>query len=258
MNRRRWLGFVAAFSSLAGLADVHAGLPETILKSRPAVVLVGTLKATDSPRFQLRGTGFLVANGQLVVTNAHVMPGPQSATDSGEVVVQTRQGNGDWQIRQAVVLEVDVEHDLALLRMDGPPGVGMVLGDSSRVREGDGLAFMGFPIGGALGFSVVTHRATVSSITSAALPSPTANRLSERAIRGLRSGTFDIFQLDATAYPGNSGGPLLDPETGDVLGVMNMVLIKGTRESALSQPSGISYAIPSRYVKEMLVKHQRP
>ena len=40
------------------------------------------------------------------------------------------------------------------------------------------------------------------------------------------------------------------------MGVMNMVLIKGTRESALSQPSGISYAIPSRYVKELLDKHR--
>ena len=43
---------------------------------------------------------------------------------------------------------------------------------------------------------------------------------------------------------------------GEVLGVLNMVLIKGTRESALSQPSGISYAIPSRYVKELLDKHR--
>ena len=258
MNRRLWLGIFVAFFSFVGLADVRAGLPETIQKNRPAVVLVGTQKSTDNPRFQLRGTGFLIATGQLVVTNAHVLPGPLGTTDGAELVVQTRLGNGDWQLRPAVVLEVDVAHDVALLRMDGPPGVGMVLGDSSKVREGDGLAFMGFPIGGSLGFSVVTHRASVSSITSAALPSPTANRLSERAIRGLRGGTFDIFQLDATAYPGNSGGPLFDPDTGEVLGVMNMVLIKGTRESALSQPSGISYAIPSRYVMEMLVRHQRP
>ncbi len=107
-----------------------------------------------------------------------------------------------------------------------------------------------------LGFSPVTHRATVSSITPAALPSPSAGRLSAMAIRGLRDGTFNIFQLDATAYPGNSGGPLFDPETGDVLGVLNMVLIKGTRESALSQPSGISYAIPGVYVREMLERHR--
>ena len=80
------------------------------------------------------------------------------------------------------------------------------------------------------------------------------SRIVRRAVRGLRDGTFEIFQLDATAYPGNSGGPLFDPQTGEVMGVMNMVLIKGTRESALSQPSGISYAIPAVHVKELLAR----
>jgi hypothetical protein len=45
---------------------------------------------------------------------------------------------------------------------------------------------------------------------------------------------------------------LFDPRTGEVLGVLNMVLIKGTRESALSNPSGISYAIPIRHARELL------
>ena len=146
----------------------------------------------------------------------------------------------------------DEVHDLASLVIEGSPVAPLSLGNSDRVREGEELAFTGFPIGGVLGFSPVTHRALVSSITSAALPSPTANQLQERAVRGLRDGTFDIFQLDATAYPGNSGGPLFDPQTGEVLGVLNMVLIKGTRESALSQPSGISYAIPIRHVRALL------
>lgn len=233
----------------------QAGLPETIVKLKPSVVLIGTYKATDSPRFQLRGTGFIVGNGQLVVTNAHVLPGPAGG-DAPALVVQVRQPSGEWQMRPAASLESNPAHDLALLRMDGPPGTAARLGDSSTVREGDDLAFMGFPIGGVLGFSPVTHRATVSSITPAALPSPSAGRLSEMAIRGLRNGTFNIFQLDATAYPGNSGGPLFDPETGDVVGVLNMVLIKGTRESALSQPSGISYAIPGVHVREMLDRHR--
>lgn len=232
-----------------------AGLPETILKLKPSVVLIGTYKATDSPRFQLRGTGFIVGNGQLVVTNAHVLP-QASTGDAPALVVQVRQASGEWQMRPASRLESSPTYDLALLRMEGPPAPALRLGDSTAVREGDNLAFMGFPIGGVLGFSPVTHRATVSSITPAALPSPTAGRLSEMAIRGLRDGTFNIFQLDATAYPGNSGGPLFDPETGEVVGVLNMVLIKGTRESALSQPSGISYAIPGAYVLEMLDRHR--
>ena len=111
---------------------------------------------------------------------------------------------------------------------------------------------MGFPIGGMLGFSAVTHRGMISSITQSVLPAQTARLLNEAVVRGLRTGAFDLFQLDATAYPGNSGSPLFDPVQGDLLGVLSMALIKGTRESALSQPSGISYAIPSRFVAELI------
>jgi len=46
--------------------------------------------------------------------------------------------------------------------------------------------------------------------------------------------------------------PLLDAETGEVVGVVNMVLVKGTKESALSQPTGISYAIPARFVEDLI------
>ena len=59
---------------------------------------------------------------------------------------------------------------------------------------------------------------------------------------------------DGTAYPGNSGSPVYDPETGDVIGIINMVLVKGTKESALSQPSGITYAVPSRHLQSLLEK----
>ena len=61
-----------------------------------------------------------------------------------------------------------------------------------------------------------------------------------------------MFQLDATAYPGNSGSPVYDPDTGEVIGVVNMVFVKSTKEAALTQPSGITYAIPSRYLVELL------
>ena len=246
-----FVGLVAGQTNLA-----WAGLSDTIARLKPAVLLIGTYKSTDSPRFQLRGTGFVVGDGLMVVTNAHVLPADLSSGDAPALVVQVRQSTGEWQMRPVRVLGTNAARDLALLRMDGPAGTPMRLGNSAAVREGADLAFMGFPIGGVLGFSVVTHRATVSSITAAALPSPSAGRLSEQAIRGLRGGTFEIFQLDATAYPGNSGGPLFDPDTGEVVGVMNMVLIKGTRESALSQPSGISYAIPSVHVQELLDRHR--
>ena len=249
------------FLVLAGVfsaGPLWADIASSIARVKPSVVIVGTYKSTNSPRFAMRGTGFVVANGgagssNLVITNAHVLQQPAEQDVEAALVVQVRVGKDELQMRPATVLEVDKIHDLTLLRFEGPPAPALSVRDSGSVQEGQSIAFMGFPIGGALGFSPVTHRGMVSSIAAAALPTPTAQQLNERTIRSLRGGSsFDVFQLDGTAYPGNSGGPLFDPETGEVLGVVNMVFIKGTRESALTNPSGISYAIPSGFVLQLM------
>jgi S1-C subfamily serine protease len=65
---------------------------------------------------------------------------------------------------------------------------------------------------------------------------------------------YSVFQLDATAYPGNSGSPLYDAETGDVIGIVSSVFVKETKEKLLRDPSGISYAIPIRHAKALLAK----
>ena len=66
---------------------------------------------------------------------------------------------------------------------------------------------------------------------------------------------FVVYQLDIVAYPGNSGSPVYNVETGEVIGVVNSVFVKGTKESALEKPSGISYAIPVKYVHDLLKKN---
>jgi S1-C subfamily serine protease len=63
---------------------------------------------------------------------------------------------------------------------------------------------------------------------------------------------YDVFQLDATAYPGNSGSPLYDIDSGKVIGIINKVFVQGSKENAISNPSGISYAIPSEHIKQLL------
>ena len=232
---------------------IRADLSSTIVKVKPSVVIVGTYKTTNSPRFTLRGTGFVVGNGNMLITNAHVLLQPTEEDFETALVIQVRTGESDWQMRQAKVLEVDKLHDLALLHFDGAAVPALSVRDSGSVQEGQAVAFMGFPIGGALGFSPVTHRGMVSSIVKVALPTGTAQQLNEKTIRSLRAGnSFEVFQLDGTAYPGNSGGPLFDPDSGDVLGIVNMVFIKGTRESALTKPSGISYAIPFWFMQQLL------
>jgi S1-C subfamily serine protease len=243
---------MALAACAAFVVPAHADLPDTVARVKPALVVVGSFRSTDNPRFRMRGSGFVVGDGNLAVTNFHVLPDASDNMANATMAVQVRRPSGELSMRQATVVQVDQVHDLALLRFEGAAAPTMRIGDSEAAREGQAVAFMGFPIGGALGFSPVTHRALISSITPAAMPTPTARQLNEATIRSVRAGPFNIFQLDGTAYPGNSGGPLFDPESGEVLGVVNMVFIKGSRESALSQPSGISYAIPSRFVAELL------
>ena len=82
-------------------------------------------------------------------------------------------------------------------------------------------------------------------------PPPGTQSLTAKLIKRADN-PFLMFQLDATAYPGNSGSPLWHPDSGEVLGVLNSVYIKGAKETALTAPSGLSYAIPVKYVHALL------
>lgn len=231
------------------------GLPGVVAKARQSVVPVGTFNATDSPRFGFRGTGFVVGDGTLVATNFHVLP-LGAELDNGPVMAvlspRRRPQDDSTELRRARVVATDRARDLALLKIDGAPLPALVLDDPDAAREGQSIALLGFPIGGMLGFAPVTHRGIIASITTAALPASNAQQLDPRAVLRLREGNYTIYQLDATAYPGNSGGPVVDAETGQVLAIVNMVLVKAGRESALSDPTGISYAIPVRHLIELL------
>ena len=243
--------FAFLLAALACLAtgNALADLADTIERIKPSIVVVGTYKKTNSPQFVLRGTGFVIGNGNLIATNAHVVP-ESGDSDAPVLVIQARNANGETQIRRAVLVNRDRNHDLAVLKIEGTALPALKLRSSDTVREGQLIAFTGFPIGGALGFSPVTHRGMVSSITPIVLPGSNAQQLNEKVIHRIKNGTFNIFQLDATAYPGNSGSPVFDQESGEVIGVINMVFVKGTKESALSHPSGITYAIPVNYLQE--------
>ena len=70
-------------------------------------------------------------------------------------------------------------------------------------------------------------------------------------IRAMRE-PYKVFQLDATAYPGNSGSPLYDVNDGEVIGIINKVFVQDTKEGAIANPSGITYAIPVQHVKKLL------
>lgn len=247
---RKVASVIAAFI-LAVPGAVLAALPDLIQRVKPSIVAIGTFDRTRSPAFIMRGTGFALGSGNLIATNAHVIPESLNASGNDLLVVRFLSGPGETQQRVVEVARSDKSHDLAVLRLEGPPLPTIPL-HSGAVREGQEVVFMGFPIGTVLGLSTVTHRGIISAITPVALPSGSAQQLNEKVIRRLKSGTFDVYQLDGTAYPGNSGGPLLDAESGEVIGIINMVFVKGTKEAALSQPSGISFAIPVIFLKELL------
>ncbi len=119
------------------------------------------------------------------------------------------------------------------------------------MQEGQLYAFTGFPIGMILGLHPVTHRGIVSAITPNVIPSIKSEQIDEKLRRRLVE-PYDVFQLDATAYPGNSGSPLYDIDSGHVVGVIDKVFIQESKENVLAKPSGISYAIPVNYVDKLL------
>lgn len=237
-------------------ASAQADLAESIVRIKPSIVAVGSYSKTDNPQFGFRGTGFVIGDGQLVATNAHVVP--EMLNQDGEMRVLAIQyrtettGTMGYHVRPVQLLAKDAEHDLAILKLTGPPLPALNIKPSTSMREGQEIAFTGFPIGGALGYSPVTHRGSIAAITPIALPGASSKTLNARVLRQLKEGLFNIFQLDATAYPGSSGSPVYLPETGEVIGVINMVMLKSTREAALSNPSGISYALPANLLLELL------
>jgi S1-C subfamily serine protease len=157
-------------------------------------------------------------------------------------------------VREGKQVAIDASTDLALLKITGAALPALALRDSDTPKEGQDVLFTGFPIGAVLGPFPATHRGMISVVTPIAIPQGRAAELDPATVRRLTSGSFPVIQLDATAYPGSSGSPVYDPETGEVLGIINMVLVKSTKESALSQPSGITYAVPSRHLKSLLAK----
>jgi serine protease Do len=249
---RKRAGLLLPIALLTLAETASAALPDLVEQLKPSIVVIGTHAKTRSPAFVMKGTGFVVGNGTLVATNAHVVPETLDLASGETLVIQALPGRPGAYLRKAITAVKDQAHDLALLRFEGAALPALVLHNASAVREGQSVAFVGFPIGAVLGLSPVTHRGIISAITPIALPTSAANQLNEKVIKRLRSGTFDIFQLDATAYPGNSGGPLFETEKGEVIGIINMVFVKGTKESVLTHPSGISFAVPARYLQEML------
>lgn len=223
---------------------VVAALPETVARLQSGIVAVGTYQPGQPAVF--RGTGFVVGDGRYVATAQHVLPEAAAAAALYIFIGPGLNPEG----RQAQIVDIDPEHDLALLRISGPPLTPLRLGNSDSVRAGEDVAFTGYPIGMILGAFPATHRGIVAAIVPNVIPAISSQQLNPDTIRRLRD-PYNIFQLDATAYPGNSGSPLYRPDTGQVIGIINKVL-NAIKENPLERPSGITYAIPAEHLRALL------
>ncbi len=162
------------------------------------------------------GSGFIISQTGLVVTNNHVIE------EADEITVILH----DDRRLPAEVVGRDPKTDLALLKVKaGRPLVAVPFGESDRVRVGDRVLAIGNPFG--LGNTV------------------TAGIISARG-RDIRAGPYDDFlQTDAPINRGNSGGPLFNL-AGEVIGV----------NTAIFSPSGgsvgIGFAVPAALAQPVL------
>lgn len=238
--------FFYFFLSQSALAD----LADTLEKVKPSIVGVGVYTPVGRPKNVLKGSGFVISNGRYIVTNHHVVPKELDPNLLQEMAVFIGSGKTAT-VRKASIVASSKRHDLAVLKIEGSPLPVLSLANAKYIREGESIAFTGFPIGAVLGLYPVTHRGIISAITPTITPVSGAKQLSVKMLKQLRD-PFMVYQLDATAYPGNSGSAMYNTKTGKVVGIINKVFIQESKEAVISKPSGITYAIPVKYLHQLL------
>jgi serine protease Do len=130
------LGCIGSCLFGAPAADTVA-LPDIIDKIKPAIVVVGAFQKTRRPPSIFRGTGFVIADGLHVVTNAHVVPEKLDIEKKEVVAVFAGKANL-VEVREATKVGEDRDHDLAILRITGRPLTTMTLGlTKNRMSVGE-------------------------------------------------------------------------------------------------------------------------
>lgn len=237
---------------------------ETVAKVRPTAVAIGSYHFRDTPSIRFFGSGFVVcapgadprAGSNLVVTNAHVVEAMRSKDKVEDLRVFFPDATGARSVEGQVgrVIGQDTLHDVALIRFEGPPQGGLELELESAPRQGMSVGVIGYPIGTALGLVPAAHRGVVSAVVPAVLPLPRGVQLTPELAEAIRR-PYDLLQLDLVVFPGHSGSPVFDAGSGKVVGIINKTLAGRTREHLLEQPTGIAYAVPVRWIHELIVRN---
>jgi serine protease Do len=250
MFMRKFLFLTALLVTILVFAPrIHGhSITQVVAKVKPSVVGVGLYDAMGAQTHQLRGTGFAFGDGSLIATNYHVVSKELDPQKVQYHIVFSGSGRKP-KIHKAEIIAKDREHDLVILKINSHLPT-LTLAGQGFADDGTEVLITGFPIGAVLGLYPATHRGIIAATTPDVIPSAHSSQLSINILKRLE-GKFMIYQLDITAYPGNSGSPLYHAENGEVLGILNKVFVKESKETVLEKPSGISYAIPVKYLVEL-------
>ena len=167
------------------------------------------------------GSGVIISNDGYIVTNNHVVDGADEVT----VTLSNRKSF------KAKVIGADPSSDIAVIKIDAQGLPFLLYGNSDDVKIGQWVLAVGYPL---------TLETTVTAgIVSAKGRTLDINR------RQSQTPVESFIQTDAAVNPGNSGGPLINPE-GQLIGI----------NSAIASPTGsyagYSFTIPVNIVKKIV------
>ncbi|MHB8497921.1 MAG: MarP family serine protease [Acidimicrobiales bacterium] len=187
-------GFPSVFAQLAPVSAGPVSVPGGVqLQQAVARAGASTVKIVGDGCGQIQeGSGFVVAPGE-VVTNAHVIAGISSP------MVDDSSG-----LHRTTVVLFDPSFDLAILRVNGLHEPVLPI-DPQQVNRGQQAVVLGFPGGGPF--------------TAGAAGLMAAFQAEGRDIYGQGLTVRNVYEIQARVRPGNSGGPLVEPN-GTVIGVV--------------------------------------
>ena len=195
--------------ALPSIADVVARVKPSVVAITAEVVGVDIFNRQYTQ--EGGGSGWVIDESGIIVTNAHVVSGATNITVTldDERVIPV----------DITTVAMDLQTDLAVLKIDAGKLPALTVGDSERLRVGNWVV----AIGNSLGLGV---RATLGIVSQ-----------SEVAINEELGQPLRLIETDAAINPGNSGGPLVNM-AGEVIGI-NSAKIQAV------EVEGVGWAIAS-------------
>lgn len=250
--RRYFLYFLLLFPFVT-IAASEKGFVDVVKDVKPSVVGIGVHAPLATVSNQLQGTGFVVGNGKYVVTNKHVINSQLEEGIKSQRVVFVPHGVSSKVLPIKQIFKSE-HRDIAIVELETALPALKLVAPNEVIDDGSSAAITGFPIGAVLGLFPATHAGIVAAFTPDVIPAQHSSQLSQRFLARAEAPAM-IYQLDLTAYPGNSGSPVYLSSNGAVFAIVNKVFVKETKEAAIEKPSGITYAIPVSEVYELAAKH---